>query len=84
MARRITRQVKYVRLPEGRIQEINDLVSAWPYETQAFMRARLNHYKPRTGVFNFLASRFWFLSVLSTSRHSGKQVRRCGSPPTAP
>ncbi len=69
MARRITRQVKYVRLPENRIGEINDLVSAWPYETRAFMRARLNQYKPRTGFFNFLVSRFWFLVVGENDKH---------------
>jgi len=63
MARRITRLVKYVRLPEKRISEINDLVSSWPYETRAFMRARLNQYKPRTGFFNFLVDHFLFLVV---------------------
>jgi SpoVK/Ycf46/Vps4 family AAA+-type ATPase len=61
MARRVTRQIKYVRLPEKRIREINALVSSWPYETRAFMRARLNQYKPRTGFFNFLVDRFLFL-----------------------
>jgi regulator of protease activity HflC (stomatin/prohibitin superfamily) len=50
MARRITRQVKYVRLPERRIEEINDLIASWPYESRAFMRARLNQYRPRTGL----------------------------------
>ena len=63
MARRVTRQVKYVRLPEKRIREINALVSSWSYETRAFMRARLNQYKPRTGFFNFLVDRFLFLAV---------------------
>lgn len=61
MARRITRQIRYVRLPEQRIGEINALVSSWPYETRAFMRARLNQYKPRAGFFNFLLDRFMFL-----------------------
>ena len=54
MARRITRQVKYVRLPERRIREINDLIASWPYESRAFMRARLNQYRPKTGLGNFL------------------------------
>ena len=69
MARRITRQVKYVRLPENRIREINDLVSSWPYETRAFMRARLNQYKPRTGIFNFLVDHFLFLVVGDHEKH---------------
>ena len=63
MARRITRQIKYVRLPENRIREINALVSSWPYETRTFMRARLNQYKPRTGFFNFLVDHFLFLVI---------------------
>jgi SpoVK/Ycf46/Vps4 family AAA+-type ATPase len=55
MARRITRQVKYVRLPERRIEEINDLIASWPYESRAFMRARLNQYRPRNGLVNWVA-----------------------------
>ena len=69
MARRITRQVKYVRLPEKRIREINALVASWPYETQAFMRARLNQYKPRTGFFNYLVDRFLFLVIGDQDKH---------------
>lgn len=55
MARRLTRQVRYVKLPEGRIQEIHDLVNAWPQETRAFMRARLNQYRPRSGLLSAAA-----------------------------
>ena len=54
MGRRLTREITYVRLPESRIREINDLVSAWPQETKAFMRARLNQYRPPMGLFNNL------------------------------
>ncbi len=52
MARRLTKEITYVQLPEGRIREINELVSAWPQETKAFMRARLNQYRPPRGLFN--------------------------------
>jgi len=69
MARRITRQVKYVRLPEKRIREINALVASWPHETQAFMRARLNQYKPRTGFFNYLVDHFLFLLIGDQDKH---------------
>ncbi len=55
MARRITRQVKYVRLPENRIREINDLIASWHYESRAFMRARLNQYRPKTGLSHLLS-----------------------------
>ena len=30
MARRLTREITYVQLPESRIREIKDLVAAWP------------------------------------------------------
>ena len=62
MARRLTREITYVQLPENRIREINDLVAAWPQETKAFMRARLNQYRPPRGMLNsfleFLLSLF--------------------------
>ncbi len=54
MARRLTREIKYVRLPEARLREIEALVAAWPYETKAFMRARLNQYRPPSNWFNNL------------------------------
>jgi transitional endoplasmic reticulum ATPase len=52
MPRRLTKKVTYVRLPEKRIREIKALVGEWPYETRAFMRARLNQYKPPAGWVN--------------------------------
>ena len=52
MARRLTKENQYVRLSEKRIREIQELVSAWPYETRAFMRARLNQYKPSSDFIN--------------------------------
>ena len=58
MARRLTREITYVRLPESRIREIKDLVAAWPQETKAFMRARLNQYRPPMGLINTLLETF--------------------------
>lgn len=52
MPRRVTKKITYVRLPEQRIHEIQSLVSSWPFETKAFMRARLNQYKPPAGWVN--------------------------------
>lgn len=51
MAQRKTKRIRYVRLSENRIREIENLVDAWPYETRSFMRARLNQYKPKTNAF---------------------------------
>ena len=42
MAWRQTRETRYVQLPEARIREIEEMVVSWPYETKAFLRARLN------------------------------------------
>lgn len=58
MPRRLTKKTTYVRLPEKRIQEIKELVSQWPYETKAFMRARLNQYKPPAGWINAVLETF--------------------------
>jgi len=54
MAKRYTREKQYVRLPEKRIREIEDLVASWSYETKAFMRARLNQYHPPSDMLNTL------------------------------
>ena len=57
MTRKITKEIQYVRLSEKRIREIEDLVASWPYETRAFMRARLNQYKPPSDLVNALLDR---------------------------
>ena len=54
MARRLTREVRTVRLPEARIREIEELAASWPRETKAFMRARLHQYRPPSGLLNAL------------------------------
>ena len=65
MARKLTKEIKYVRLPEKRIREIEELVSSWPYETRAFMRSRLNQYKPPSDVVNTILETFlsFFMSA---------------------
>jgi SpoVK/Ycf46/Vps4 family AAA+-type ATPase len=50
MAKRLTKEVRTVRLPERRIREIEELVASWPYETKAFLRARLNQFTPPSGL----------------------------------
>lgn len=62
MAKRMTKEVRTIRLPEKRIQEIQALVDAWPYETKAFMRSRLNQYRPHSDWFNLVVE--WFFSLL--------------------
>jgi hypothetical protein len=52
MPRRLTKEIRYVRLSAERIREIEDLVASWPYEIMVFMRARLNQYRPSSDMLN--------------------------------
>ena len=63
MAGRLTKESTYVRLPEKRIQEIQGLVASWPYETKAFMQARLNQYTPPSELLHSVRSFFTSLFV---------------------
>jgi SpoVK/Ycf46/Vps4 family AAA+-type ATPase len=68
MPRKLTKEIKFVRLPEKRIREIEDLVASWPYETMSFMRARLNQYKPPSDFINALLDMFLSLFVAAPTR----------------
>ena len=68
MPRKLTKEIRYVRLPEERIQEIEDLVASWPHETKAFMRARLNQYKPPSDFVNTALELFLSLFVGSPKK----------------
>lgn len=46
MPRRLTREKTYIRLPEEQIRRIESLADSWSYETKAFIRSRLNQYRP--------------------------------------
>ncbi|MFZ3044954.1 MAG: AAA family ATPase, partial [Desulfatirhabdiaceae bacterium] len=68
MSKRMTKEIRYVSLPERRIQEIQDLVNSWPYETKSFMRSRLNQYKPHSDRFNALLDAFLSLFLEAPER----------------
>jgi hypothetical protein len=72
MARSFTKEIQYVRLTEKRIREIEDLVASWPYETRAFMRARLNQYKPSSDLINAVLDR-----ILSIFMAAPKKKIQC-------
>lgn len=69
MARRLTKEIKYVRLPENRIREIEALVASWPHETKAFMQARLNQYKPPSDLINTILEKFLSLFLAAPEKH---------------
>lgn len=62
MSRRLTKKIRFIRLTEKRIAEIDGLVASWSFETKEFMRARLNQYNPNPGFFGRItAFSRWFL-----------------------
>ena len=69
MAKRLTRAITYVQLPESRIREIKDLVAAWPQETKALMRARLNQYRPPRGLVNNVLETFLSFFMDAPEKH---------------
>ncbi|MEJ2056562.1 MAG: AAA family ATPase [Desulfofustis sp.] len=68
MPRRLTKTVRYVRLPEKRINEIDELVSSWSHETKEFMRARLNQFKPGKGFFRGVKGIYRWLTFSTPKR----------------
>ncbi|MBU2627221.1 MAG: AAA family ATPase [Proteobacteria bacterium] len=54
MAKRITKQKTLIRLPEESIKKIEHLVGTWSYDTKAFVRSRLNQYKPPHPFVSFM------------------------------
>jgi SpoVK/Ycf46/Vps4 family AAA+-type ATPase len=68
MARKLTKEIQYVRLSEKRIQEIEDLVASWPYETRSFMRARFNQYKPPSDLINTVLDKILSLFIAAPKK----------------
>jgi ATPase family associated with various cellular activities (AAA)/Lon protease (S16) C-terminal proteolytic domain len=69
MARKLTKEVKYIRLPEKRIREIEELVASWPHETKSFMRARLNQYRPPSDLVNTILETFLSIFMDAHEKH---------------
>jgi SpoVK/Ycf46/Vps4 family AAA+-type ATPase len=58
MAKRTTKEKILIRLPEESIRKIEDLAASWSYDTKAFVRSRLNQYKPPHPVIMFVKELF--------------------------
>jgi len=56
MPKRFTREKTHIRLPEAQIKRIEFLVESWSYDTKAFVRSRLNQFRPISPFFSFLKS----------------------------
>ncbi|THB71853.1 MAG: AAA family ATPase [Desulfobulbaceae bacterium] len=68
MARRLTKRIRYICLPEKRIAEIDSIVASWPNETKEFMRARLNQYKPKRGITDLFVGPYRWLTFSNRKR----------------
>ncbi len=61
MAKRTTKEKTFIRLPEESIKKTENLVSTWTYDTKAFVRSRLNQYKPSHRVVRFVKEIFFLV-----------------------
>jgi transitional endoplasmic reticulum ATPase len=68
MPKRLTKKINYIRLPEKRIAEIENLVASWSNETKEFMRARLNQYRSPSGVLGLLTKCYRWLLLPARKR----------------
>ncbi|MBC2704123.1 AAA family ATPase [Desulfobacula sp.] len=59
MAKRTTKEKTFIRLPEDSIKKIEALVATWSYDTKAFVRSRLNQYKPPHPLISLLKESFF-------------------------
>lgn len=64
MPRRTTKEKTFIRLPEKAIQKIEALVNTWSYDTKAFVRSRLNQYRPPTPVLRFFKELFYIVFLM--------------------
>ncbi len=61
MPRRTTKEKTFIRLPEKAIQKIDSLAASWSYDTKAFVRSRLNQYRPPHAVIQFSRELFFLI-----------------------
>ncbi|MFH2057885.1 MAG: AAA family ATPase [Pseudomonadota bacterium] len=64
MPSRTTKEKTFIRLPEQSIQKIESLVASWTYDTKAFVRSRLNQYKPPNAIILFLKELFFLVFLM--------------------
>ncbi len=64
MAKRTTKQKTLIRLPEESIKKLEDLVITWSYDTKAFVRSRLNQYKPPHPMISLLKESFFIVFLM--------------------
>ena len=77
MAKRTTKQKTYITLPEGTIKKINSMVDLWTYDTKAFVRSRLNQFRPPN---RFLSSFRSFLYIAVFMRREKKRMKVLNDP----
>ncbi|SDU49511.1 AAA family ATPase [Desulfobacula phenolica] len=68
MAKRTTKEKTLIRLPEDSIKKIENLVASWNYDTKAFVRSRLNQYKPTHPLISFLKEYFFLVFLMKRKK----------------
>jgi len=77
MAKRITKEKTFITLPEETINKIESMAASWTYDTKAFVRSRLNQYKPPNPIISGIKE---FLYLISFMRWKKKQMNVLNNP----
>ena len=77
MAKRITKEKKYITLPEETIRKIDSMVEGWSYDTKAFVRSRLNQYTPPHPLISNVKEAIYLLFFM---RRKKKQMNVLNNP----
>lgn len=70
MAKRITKEKTYIRLPEASIRKLEALVGSWSHDTKTFVRSRLNQYTPPHPLISFLRKAFFLVFFMKQEQRS--------------
>ena len=68
MAKRLTKEKIYITLPEETIKKIESMAATWTYDTKAFVRSRLNQYKPSHRLVIFIKEAFFLLLFMKRKK----------------
>jgi SpoVK/Ycf46/Vps4 family AAA+-type ATPase len=77
MAKRMTKEKKYIILPEKTIRKIDAMVAQWGYDTKAFVRSRLNQYAPPHPVVSSIREGLYLLFFM---RRKKRQMNVLNNP----
>ncbi len=77
MAKRMTKEKKYITLPEETIRKMDSIVAGWSYDTKAFVRSRLNQYTPPNPLISSIKEGLYLLFFM---RRKKRQMNVLNNP----